>query len=191
MKSTHTNKQDRNVQDDLGELFQQVSVGDRKAFHELYLLTHEQVYSYLFRYLQDRDLVDDVLMDTYVEVWKNASKFKYQSRVTTWIVGIARNLAMNHYRRTRKLEELTEEHSSLAMYYDDDSDLNSLLSKALGRLPENHREVLGLVLLPEFTYQQISDVLEIPLNTVKSRIYYAKGALKKVLTDMGVDSNAI
>lgn len=191
MNSPLTHEQKHFTSDEHADLIRAVSELNREAFHQLYKVTHEQVYSYLFRFMLDKDLVEDILAETYIEVWKNAKKFKYRSKVSTWIIGISRNLAMNNINRTKQYETLKDEHIPVVEDNYCEHDIKIVLAKALKKLPEKHREILGLILLPEFSYQQISEILEIPVNTVKSRIFYAKDALKRTLISMGVDYETI
>ncbi len=77
------------------ELLEKVSEGDEEAFRQLYDLTHKKVYFYLYRLFKVKESAEDALVETYTEVWRGAKSFKGKSLVTTWIMGIARHLAMN------------------------------------------------------------------------------------------------
>ncbi len=90
------------------ELVKRVSGGDEIAFNELYDQTHKKVYFYLFRIFKEESLTEDIVVETYVEVWRNAKSFKGNSRVLTWIIGIARNLAMNRFKKMHYLERIDD-----------------------------------------------------------------------------------
>jgi RNA polymerase sigma-70 factor, ECF subfamily len=185
-------KQQQTLVDELPQLMQEIAGGNRNAFNRLYHATRQQVYAYLHRLLQDKDLVDDVFTETYTEVWKSAGKFKAESRVSTWIIGISRNLAMNNLKRLKHHDNLDDYSVSGDDYPDQENeDYKKIVHNAIKELPENHREILGLILLPEFSYKQISEILDVPLNTVKTRIYYAKDALKQTLIKMGVNKDVL
>ena len=178
--------------DDVREqtLLQKSANGDKAAFQELYNLTNRKVYAYINRVLHDKADVDDVFVETYSEVWRNAAKFRGQSMVTSWIIGVARNLSMNLLKRSRSHEDIDdypniadEQQTSI-----DEQERAKLLHKAVTELPQIHREVLGLILLPEFSYEQIAELMDIPVNTVKTRVYYAKAALKEKLQAMGINN---
>ena len=176
--------------DDVREqvLLQKCAQGDKTAFQALYELTNRKVYAYINRVLQEKADVDDVFVETYSEVWRSAAKFRGQSMVSSWIIGIARNLSMNLLKRERRHEDIDQYPNIAEDRQDavDEQQRSQMLHHAITELPQIHREVLGLILLPEFSYEQIADLMGIPLNTVKTRVYYAKAALKEKLQAMGI-----
>lgn len=170
------------------ELLARVSRGDQGAFRELYDQTHKKVYVYLYRLVHGKEMAEDILVETYTEVWRCASKFKGNSRVTTWILGIARNLAMNKLGKLRKHEDI-EDFSNLStgvIPNAEPMERKRVLKEAMCQLSLKHREILDLVFFHEMTYPEISQMLNIPVNTVKTRVFYAKETLRNVLSRMGV-----
>lgn len=174
------------------ELIDLVANGNQEAFNRLYRLTSGRVCGYLRRLLRDGSEIEDIMTDTYFEVWRNANKFKKDSQVLTWILGISRNLAMNWLRRKKSsivfltLDDIKEQ---LVDELDMDAvisrDRQIALNSALMKLTQQQREILSLVLLKDFSYDVISDVLRIPINTVKTRVFNAKRALRQRLEDVG------
>ena len=90
------------------ELLEKISRGDEEAFRQLYDQTHKKVYFYLYRLVHGKQMAEDVLVETYTEVWRCAKKFKGRSSATTWMMGIARNLAMNELGKLRKHEDIDD-----------------------------------------------------------------------------------
>jgi RNA polymerase sigma-70 factor (ECF subfamily) len=170
------------------ELLKQISAGDEEAFRRLYDLTHRKVYFYLYRLVHGKQTAEDILIETYAEVWKCASKFRGDSRATTWIMGIARNLAMNELGKSKKHENIDDfpNLSDGVMPDPEPMDRQRLIQEAMSKLTLKHREVLDLVFFCEMTYEEVSRVLEIPVNTVKTRVFYAKETLRNVLSSMGI-----
>lgn len=175
-------------EENLITLIRDVSKGDETAFETLYEMTHKTVFQYLYRISNNQHLAEDILIITYTEVWRSAGKFKGHSKVLTWIMGIARNLAMNELRR-HKVEEyaLNEEIANSPMQFQDatNKEISYILEKALNKLTIEHKEVLDLVFLQGMRYEDISQVIDIPVNTVKTRVFYAKERLKNILNSMG------
>lgn len=170
------------------ELLKRISDGDEEAFRELYDLTHKRVYFYLYRLVHGKQMAEDVLVEAYSEVWRCAKKFKGNSAVTTWMMGIARNLAMNELGKVKRYDHI-EDFPNLSDGVIPDPepmDRRRLLKEAMIKLPIKHREILDLVFFHEMTYPEVSQVLNIPVNTVKTRVFYAKGALRNALDQMGV-----
>jgi RNA polymerase sigma-70 factor (ECF subfamily) len=127
-------------------------------------------------------------VEVFTAVWKGAGSFKGESKATTWMIGIARNLAFKELRH-KKLHESIETHPDIT---DDknpngnDLSMRQLIKKALSLLSYKHQEVLDLVFFYGMTYPEISQILEVPVNTIKTRVYHAKSAMKKIMEDMGV-----
>ncbi len=175
------------------DLLTRVSGGDEEAFEELYHRTHRRVYSYVYRLLQRRFEADDVLVETYTEVWRGAKKFKGYSQVITWIMGIARNLAMNQLRKVKYHEDI-DDFPELSNGKEPDMeapDRRRLIREAMATLSMKQREVLDLVFFQELNYQETSEILRIPVNTVKTRVFYAKELLRAALKAMGVDRDVL
>lgn len=175
------------------ELLKRISKGDEESFRQLYELTHKEVYFFLFRLFHDKDAAEDTLIETFTEVWKSAKNFKGKARILTWIIGIAKNLAMNKLKKDRTHESIDDfpNISNSANPTAESFERQRLLKEAMSSLSVKHREVLDLVFYHEMTYQEVSEVLNAPLNTVKTRVFYAKEALRKTLSHMGVKRDDI
>lgn len=173
------------------ELMKRISKGDEHAFKELFEETHKKVYFYLFRLFKDKNLAEDILIDTYTEAWRNARNFRGESRLLTWIIGIARNLAMNRFKKTHYFERIDDFPDIPDQKNSQEIGIGNVIQKAIEELSLKHREVLDLVFFQEMTYKEVSELLKIPVNTVKTRVFYAKKELKNILEKMGVRKNEI
>jgi RNA polymerase sigma-70 factor, ECF subfamily len=165
-----------------------VAAGRREAFARLYAMTSERTAAWLRRVLHDRDSAEEILICTYVEVWRNAERFDGRSAVMTWIIGVARNVANNSLKVRRQRASRQAWHEALVSedVGTDEESHRSIVNAALRALPQQHREILALALLREFSYSQIASVLTIPVATVKTRVFYAKAAMRTQLADMGI-----
>lgn len=175
------------------EFLQAVIAGDDSAFEKLYQLVHRRVYFFLFRMLGCRETSEDVLIDTFTIVWKNARQFEGKSSVYSWILGIARNLALNEIRYRKPHEDL-DDYPHIAGGAIPDmtgDDQGRIIKKAMTMLSSKHREIIEMVFYHELNYPEVSALLEIPVGTVKTRIFHAKAALKNALSIMKVDSDVI
>lgn len=170
------------------ELVKGIAEGDEMAFSQLYEATSKKIYQYLYRLTNDQHKAEELLTATYTEVWRGAKKFQNRSKVLTWISGIARNLTMNEFRKNKMVwEDLDENmpcqpeqhHGSVA------AERSKMLAEALNCLPAMHREVLDLVFLQDMRYEDVSMVINVPVNTVKTRVFHAKKKLSEVLALMG------
>lgn len=174
--------------DEAGEekLLKKVVKKDAKAFEKLYELTSKSIFFYLYRLLQNRESAEDIHVEVYATVWKNAGRFKGKSKVKTWMFGIARNLALNELRKKhnedQSIDRPIKDENSYKVY--SGFDRKQYIQEALMKISSKHREILDFVFFHEASYSEIGRLLAIPENTVKTRVYYAKAALKEKLVKM-------
>ncbi|MEJ2153834.1 MAG: sigma-70 family RNA polymerase sigma factor [Desulfobacteraceae bacterium] len=164
---------------------------DEEAFRRLYDETHKRIFFFAHRIVGDRDMAEDVVAETYMAVWKSAGAFKGRSKVLTWIFGIARNLSMNALKKIRFDVSIDDCHqlSTDGGLNSKNHDRKEVISKGLLKVSAKHREVLDLVFYQGFNYNEIAAILNVPENTVKTRVFYAKKALHETLCKMGVEQN--
>ena len=178
------------------KLLKKVSKKDEVAFHKLYEKTNKMVYFYLFRLTKNEHIAEEVMIKTFTQVWKSAKTFKGQSKVTTWIIGIARNMAMKEFKDIKKhgsYDDINDyKHLTGNSFIPSDfSDKKEFVVKGLDKLSLKHREILDMFFFCEMSYNDIAYALGVSLNTVKSRIFYAKKELKKILNEMGISKDEL
>jgi RNA polymerase sigma-70 factor (ECF subfamily) len=170
------------------EWLRQVAGGDRSAFERLYRTYHRRLYGYLFRMMGASDIAEELTSDIMFEVWKSAGRFKGASRVSTWIFGIARHKALSAMRRGKPITVEVEEAVEIAdrkELQDEvlvNQDMKDSINSALAKLTEQHREVMDLTFYQGFSCAEIADILQCPVNTVKTRMFYARKQLREILT---------
>ena len=165
------------------ELMLRIKGGDRAAFEELFRLYEKPLTNYLYRLCGNRARSEDLLQDAFLRLWKAAPTYEPSAKVSTYIFRIAHNLFLNDAarRREKALESMEAETRS-----DPGSDLNrrevvSQVQRAIEELPDGEREVLLLSEYNGFKYAEISEILGIPVGTVKSRMFSAVQKLKEAL----------
>ena len=176
------------VADEL-ELVGAVASGDADAFERLYRMYEKRVFRYILGFVRDSALAEEVAADSLLAVWYSAKTFERSSRLSTWILGIARHKAIDAARRSARgarstpLNEAAEliETASGPM---DDAEARSvarLTHRAFEHLSDEHREVLYLAFFEDVPYEEIALLLAVPENTVKTRVHYAKRRLREHL----------
>jgi len=122
-------------------------------------------------------------------VWKNASKFEYRYKVSTWLLGITRNLAFNAIRRkqfeTVDIDDtapIESDYPSVEREIDHET-LQVGLQHALQKLSPEHRDVVELTFFHGCNYHEIADIVGCPVNTVKTRMFHARKLLQGFLTE--------
>jgi len=170
-----------------------VAAGDLKAFERLYSRYEKRVYQYVKLHVFDPALAEEVLVDTMTAVWLGASKFTHTSKVSTWILGIARHKALDAVRRSGRrqheipldgLPEVASQQPNMMDQVQQDQVI-AHTRRAMSMLSCDHQEILRLAFYEELPYEEIASLLSIPVNTVKTRVHYAKQQLKKCLEKLG------
>ncbi len=166
----------------------QVAQGDREAFTALFHSLHRRIFFYLLHLMGDEEDAQEATAETFAEVWRCASRFQGRSKASTWIMGIARNVAFRELRRRRADHDDLDAHHELkdsdAHRFIERLERRDLLAKGLAALSPAHREVLILAFYHDLSYQEIAELVGIPVNTVKTRVFHAKRALKAILGRM-------
>jgi RNA polymerase sigma factor (sigma-70 family) len=171
-------------------LVQAVARGERRAFEQLYALFFRPLSGYLLRMVRDSSLVEELVDDTFFEAWKHAARFRGDSKLSTWLFGIARNRALNALRALKPPhDELEDEQIFADSAQAPDRQASrrqtaQALAGALADLPADQREALELVLHQGLSYEEAAQVLRAPLNTVKTRVFHARRKLREALADL-------
>lgn len=175
------------------ELIRSVAKGDRSAFERLFRLYHSRVYKFSNRMLQDHLLAEEVTCDTLYAVWKNASGFREQSALSSWILGIAYRRSLKSYNKNAKhtdkrepayqMEDLAEQSPEVnpETYANSAMEINQLHS-AMSALSSNHKAVIELAALG-YSITEIATIVGCPENTVKTRAFHARRQLRTALQD--------
>lgn len=176
------NKKERDHQ-----LMARVAQNDLDAFNELVNLYKGKLFTMLVRMVHSDSEAEDLLQETFVRVWEHRRNFDDRYCFSTWVYTIAMNLGKNELRKRRKVrflslfdkennpievEDTTAEHSG---------GLSVLIDRAVQKLPARYREAFELRDLQELSYDEIGDVLGVPVGTVKSRVNRARNLLKDEL----------
>lgn len=184
------------------ELMQRFQEGDVDAFTELYEAHLKGLLNFFFRLCWDRALAEDFAQETLLRIFKSAHRWEPTAKFTTYLYRIARNCWIDHCRlqSTRKervslnLRIGSDEKASELMtrlpddirppeHESDRRELYAAIMKALDQLPDEQRMVFILSEIEDMRYQEIADVMEIPVGTVKSRMHTAVGRLQELLGD--------
>lgn len=176
-------------------LLQKAQEGDRKAFEALVALHSRRVYNLALGYTGRHHDAEEIAQTVFVKVWKALPQFRGASAFSTWLYRLTLNACTDHYRRERKRRgDLSLDDPDLAPIRDAapspeeiviQREEKAILRKALAELPEQHRVILILREMDGLDYQEIAQVLEIQVGTVKSRLARARRALREKLLAEG------
>ena len=167
------------------ELLRRISNGDRDAFRDLYLRYHRRLARFLVRLTRGREDAEEIINDTLWIVWQRAGDFRNASRVSTWIMGIAYRRALKLIRRAATHERaMALEISNVEPTANDALEAaanRQLLERGLARLPLEQRLVLEFTYYLDHSCEEIAEIMECPVNTVKTRMFHARRKLRTLL----------
>jgi RNA polymerase sigma-70 factor, ECF subfamily len=175
------------------ELLNKIAGGDREALRALYLIYHRRLTGFLLRFTRRQDMVEEVINDTLYVVWCKAGEFRGDSRLSTWIMGIAYRCALKSVRRRghQLVTAVPIENESLAA----PDELNAAetaewLALAMQQLSTDQRLTLELAYGQGYSCEEIAEITDCPLNTVKTRMFHARRKLRALLPQLAGSASA-
>ncbi|MGN0106556.1 MAG: RNA polymerase sigma factor [Hominilimicola sp.] len=177
------------------DLIKKCKRGSREAFNILFSRYQSQVVNIAYSMLSDREDAFDAAQEVFVRVYKNIESFKEQASFTTWLYRITSNVCSDILRKRQKdtnvvsINQFVDENKDMDIKDDSQtieenmelSERQSAVRNAINELKEEYRVVITLCDIEGMSYDEMSNMLNIPTGTVKSRINRARNALKKIL----------
>ena len=177
--------------------------GQELAFRELLTRYERPVFSLIYRMVRDRTLAEDLAQEAFIRAFNAIGSYKTSYKFSNWILKIANNHTIDHLRK-RKLDTVSIDGSPHARTADEISqsrvviesrgenpeeyvehrELGSQIETAIGELREEYRTVIVLRHVEGYAYDEIADVMELPLGTVKTYLHRARGELRKSLAHL-------
>ncbi|WP_236556861.1 sigma-70 family RNA polymerase sigma factor [Calothrix sp. PCC 7507] len=171
-------------------MVQQCLQGDTHSYGQLYRRHQQRVRSILYQLCEPSSL-DDLVQEVFLRAWKGLPKFRQTAKFSTWLYRIAWNLATDQrqasVQRRNQLQSLTEKSSTQQQALDlMDLHYQDLVQRGLANLSFDHRTILVLHDLEEVPQKEVAEILDIPLGTVKSRLFHARAGMRQFLQQQGV-----
>jgi RNA polymerase sigma-70 factor (ECF subfamily) len=154
----------------------------------LYVRHNVRLYHFIARLITDASRAEDLVSEVFIDVWRQADRFEGRSQVSTWMLSIARfkTLSALHRRRRTQIDEidmeLIEDPADTPEEVVLDRDRSAQLRICLAQMSREHREILDLVYYQEKSIEEVAEVIQIPKNTVKTRMFYARKRLAQLLS---------
>lgn len=176
------------------ELLEAIARGDQGAFQRLYARHSVRIFRFLMRLVQNKATAEELVNEVFMEIWQHAGRYEGRSSPTTWMMAIAHNKAVSGLRKRREATGVDEAAMAEVPDLDDDpeqttqkQDKGRIMRTCIARLSPDHREILDLVYYQEMSVGEAAEVLGIPENTVKTRMFYARKKLSELLMERGID----
>lgn len=169
--------------------------GHEQALSTLIYRHKDKVYTTLFMLVKDKYLAEDLFQDTFLKIVKTIKEGRYseQGKFLPWAIRVARNLCMDHFRRTKQQMTITlpdgQDISALIGTADTASDAierrqtHDSVRKLVESLPDEQREVIVLRIYADLSFKQISDLTGVSINTALGRMRYGLINLRKLIAD--------
>jgi len=177
--------------------------GSEAAYRELLTRYERPVFSLVFRMVRDRETAEDLSQETFVKVLNNLDRYSPEFKFSSWLFKIANNLTIDHLRR-RRIDTISIEGApdavtaesaratSIAVVSGDESPLEELESKelgaaiehAIGKLRPEYRACIMLRHVEDKSYEEIAEIVKLPLGTVKTYIHRARHELRAALDEV-------
>jgi len=175
------------------DLIDRIAKGDRLAFRALNARHNVRVFRFILRFVRDEGRAEDLIGEVFLDVWRQANRFDGRSSVSTWILGMARFKALSSLRKP--VEDALDDDKAGAIEDEADTpevvaqkvDKAAAIRRCIDRLSPVHREIIDLVYYQEKSVLEVAEIVGIPENTVKTRMFYARKKLQELLAAAGVD----
>jgi RNA polymerase sigma-70 factor, ECF subfamily len=170
-----------------------VAKGDKGAMQVLYARHKIRVFRFLMRFVGREVAAEDLVSEVFIEAWRHADRFEARSQVLTWLLAIARHKALSALRR-RSVHEVDDDGLEFVQDPCEDAEAtmqkterSALIADCLKQLSSAHREIIDLVYYHERTIHDVAEIIGVPQNTVKTRMFYARKHMAELLAVHGLD----
>jgi RNA polymerase sigma-70 factor (ECF subfamily) len=170
------------------DLLRRFVQGDRDAFEWLFRQFEAEVYRWVLRIVRDASTAEDVLVEAFWRAYRGRARFDSSRSFGAWMRRIATNVARDHLRAARPRAGWSTTDDRIPAPSGSDRDLGEAIALAFRKLPPRLQVVATLALVEEQPYAEIADALDLPVGTIKSRVFRAIRALRKELARVGIHS---
>jgi RNA polymerase sigma-70 factor (ECF subfamily) len=166
------------------DLFQRIIEGDALAFEAFYKHYYPRLFRFILRTTRQPETIEELIQETLLVVWEKPERFNYESKISTWVFGIAYHKAIKSMSKTARrsadvdVDELNETIGDPLANLAENTETQDWLNCALDILSADQRAVIELTFYHGLAYQDIAKVLDCPENTVKTRMFHARKKLQ-------------
>ncbi len=177
------------------DLVRRAQEGDNGAFSEL-VLSHQQfAYNVALRAVNNNQDAEDIVQEAFVRAWRSLSRFRLEARFKTWMYRIVMNLCYNQLPRLRREPEMLDEDQEGKWNTDngkmgdpvsslESKEILDLVQRQIQNLPGKYQIMLLLRIQENCSYAEISEIMDLPLGTVKTGLFRARKRLKEAVTQV-------
>ncbi|MBS3818182.1 sigma-70 family RNA polymerase sigma factor [bacterium] len=181
--------------DDDKKLVQKTLDGEKRAFEMIVRRYQKPLFNYIQRMVGNRELALDLTQDIFVKIYSSLDSYRFQYKFRTWMFKIASNSLIDYFRKKRidtfsyEQKEKRDSPSTFQIPDDEDSvvktfelsNLRKRIEQALEKIPPQMRELFVWRHINEFSYKEIAEIKEMPVGTIKNKVFQAKEMLRRLL----------
>jgi len=179
------------------ELLQRFIKGEQSCFEEIIHRHKNKVYAYISLYIRDQALVEDIFQDTFLKVIQSVKAGKYvdNGKFLSWVMRIAHNLIIDHFRRLKQLNVTSNDNYESDLFNSarlSDANVEDIMvsvqirkdvRKLISQLPEDQKEVVILRHYAGLSFKEIAEITDVSINTALGRMRYALINMRKIMDD--------
>jgi len=184
------------------ELVARALAGSEEAYRQLVLRFERPVMTVILRLVRDRQLAEDLAQESFVKAFRHLARYDSRRKLASWLFKIAQDTTLDALRRktlpTVSLDPAADESPDHRKDWEDTgavppdqrverTDLAKAIEAAMDELPPRYREIIALRYQEGLAYQEIAEILELPMGTVKTHIHRARHAMADILRTRGIE----
>lgn len=154
---------------------------NRRALTEFYSLYHARLFKFVYRLSRSHSIADELVNDVMLTVWNKAATFRRESRVSTWVFGIAYRQTLQRLSRKQFVIAPGMDVDKVASDLRDENEQRDWIEQALQSLPAAQKLAVVLVFYVGLSYEEVAEIVDCPVNTVKTRMFHARRKLRDEL----------
>lgn len=168
-------------------LLLRIHQGDNKAFELLVKRWNKRLLSFAYKYTKSTDASKDIVQEGWIAIYNGINKLKDSSKFSTWAFRIIYNKIMDWIKIQKKQQEFNDQIQQESLTEEEIEPID--ITKYLEQLPTAHKAMLTLFYLEKQSIKQIAEILNVPAGTIKSRIFYAREKLKKIINNSNYEND--
>lgn len=172
--------------DEITHLIQRAINNDENACNKILNIYKGRIFSYVYRMVKNYHDAEDITFDAFIKCFNALPSFDTSKSFTTWLFTITHNVAMDHFRKNKQeYEYFDERHASTEDLAEDFAQKRKMerVDQAILKLPPVDRELVILFHKEEHTYEEISQITQMPVTTIKTRLHRARKKLRLLVVD--------
>ncbi len=191
------------ILDDEQKLIKDALAGDSKSFERLMKLYSRKIYSFVYRMVRDEEIATELVQDFFIKIYTVLHKYNFTYKFSTWAYRICYNMVIDHVRKNQvNIDSLDDDFVTQKALLESDNfvsdngfdnleqtEIRELVWNSVERIPLKFRELVLLRYLDGLKYEEIAEITELPVGTIKNRIFKAKELLREEIRIHGLSES--